>query len=130
MQQGGIDHIIVFSDPAECLLKVVFGDALDFFEDLKLVDLAQRNDTARSILVAINIIARCFMNENIDFVLCRQLRKLGVGGFNGVIVFKADDDVRINEIRLSAHLSGPFLDRVSHTKMIGAAQSQIVLLGR
>lgn len=62
MQQGGIDLIIVFSYPAECLLKVVFGDALNLFEDLKLVDLAQRNGAARNILIAIDIIARGFVN--------------------------------------------------------------------
>ena len=41
MQQGGIDLVIVFSDSSKYLLEVVFADALNLFEDLKLVDLAQ-----------------------------------------------------------------------------------------
>jgi hypothetical protein len=44
-----------------------------------------------------------------------------------MVIFKADDDVRINEIRWNAHLSVPFSGRVLRKGRIEVARIQIVL---
>jgi hypothetical protein len=47
-----------------------------------------------------------------------------------VIVFEPDQDVRINEIRLMAHLEVPFSGHAWHKEMTVAVQTQISLEAR
>lgn len=108
IQERGVDDVVRLGKCAEIFIEVSFGEAPHLFEDLELVELAKRDLLALLIPVAVDVVLGGLVDEDIDFVLGRGCEKRSEGRLDCFIVFKADDDVRINEIRLRTHPGGPF----------------------
>ncbi len=89
---------------AKGLRQHLLGQGSDAPQFSEIPGSAERNPSTRCIPVPTNIIVYRFVDEHIGRVVGCQLLEVGVSWLDGVISFRADYWIRINEILLCRDL--------------------------
>ena len=97
-------------------LQIVPGKTSHLLQYWKFGKFAQRDLTPLDVLVSNYIITSCFMNKNTHAVLTCETVQFCEDRLDRVIVFKREDNIRINKIFGSTHSAAPFEVPAFHTE--------------